>query len=123
MMDALKTELSRTMAHLKNQPTPPYFLSYEVIDTESVAVSGSFGALVSSSPPNRRRQLGIDLRVGSYQLEQHAARFADRWETFWTREVSSPCPSRTMRMRSARWFGITRPEIQARRRAIDRRQN
>jgi len=69
MIDALKTELTRTMDHLKGQPNPPYFLSYEVIETESAAVSGSFGALVSSAPPSRERQLGIDLRVGSYQLD------------------------------------------------------
>jgi predicted Zn-dependent protease len=69
MGDALKTELTRTMDHLKNQPNPPYFLSYEVIETESTSVSGSFGALVTSAPPSRERQLGIDLRVGSYQLD------------------------------------------------------
>ena len=57
------------MEHLKKQPNPPYFLSYEVIETESMNISGSFGALVSSTPLNRRRQLGIDLRVGSYQLD------------------------------------------------------
>jgi hypothetical protein len=67
--DALKSELTRSMEHLKKQPTPPYFLSYELIETESTGVSGSFGALVSSGPITRRRQLGIDLRVGSYQLD------------------------------------------------------
>ncbi len=67
--DALRTELVRSMEHLKKQPTPPYFLSYEVIEIESTSVSGSFGALVSSVPANRRRQLGIDLRVGGYQLD------------------------------------------------------
>jgi TldD protein len=67
--DALKSELTRSMEHLKKQPTPPYFLSYELIETESTGVSGSFGSLVLSAPVNRRRQLGIDLRVGSYQLD------------------------------------------------------
>jgi TldD protein len=69
MTDALKAELTRTMEHLKKQPNPPYFLSYEVIETESAGATGSFGALVSSSPPTHRRQLGIDLRVGSYRLD------------------------------------------------------
>jgi TldD protein len=67
--DALKSELTRSMEHLKKQPMPPYFLSYELIETESAGVSGSFGSLVSSAPVSRRRQLGIDLRVGSYQLD------------------------------------------------------
>src|SRR5271165_1426609 len=69
MTGALKAELTRSMEHLKKQPTPPYFLSYEVLDIESTSVSGSFGALVSSFPPSHRRELGIDLRVGSYQLD------------------------------------------------------
>ena len=69
MMAAMKTELSRSMEHFKKQPTPPYFLSYEVIETESTNVSGSFGALVLSGRTGRRRELGIDLRVGSYQLD------------------------------------------------------
>jgi TldD protein len=68
-MAAMKTELSRSMEHFKKQATPPYFLSYEVIETESTNVSGSFGALVMSGRASRRRSLGIDLRVGSYQLD------------------------------------------------------
>jgi TldD protein len=68
-MASMKTELSRSMEHFNKQPTPPYFLSYEVIETESTNVSASFGALVSSGRTSRRRELGIDLRVGSYQLD------------------------------------------------------
>jgi TldD protein len=69
MLDAMKAELARSMEQLKKQPTPPYFLSYEVIETESVAVSGSFGTLVSSNQGSRRRMLGIDLRVGAFELD------------------------------------------------------
>src|SRR5579864_9335438 len=67
--DALKAELARTMDHLKKQPTPPYFMSYELTETAQTSVSGSFGALVSSIPINVSRQLGIDLRVGDYKLD------------------------------------------------------
>jgi TldD protein len=69
MLDAMKTEMARAMAQLKKQPMPPYFLSYEVIETESVGATGSFGTLASSNPGNRRRTLGIDLRVGRYELD------------------------------------------------------
>ncbi len=69
MLDAMKTEMARAMAQLKKQSMPPYFLSYEVIETESVGATGSFGTLVSSNPGSRRRSLGIDLRVGSYELD------------------------------------------------------
>ena len=60
---------TRSLEHFKKLPNPPYFLSYEAIEIESAGASGSFGALVGSSPLNRRRSLGIDLRVGSYALD------------------------------------------------------
>jgi TldD protein len=69
MLDAMKAELTRSLEQFKKQQTPPYFLSYEVVESESAGASGSFGALVSSSVPTRRRSLGIDLRVGDYQLD------------------------------------------------------
>jgi predicted Zn-dependent protease len=70
MLDAMKAELARSMEHFKSQKMPPYFLSYEVTETETAGVNGSFGALVSgSAAPVRRRMLGIDLRVGSYKLD------------------------------------------------------
>lgn len=61
--------MARSLDHFKKLDNPPYFLSYEVLETESGAVAGSFGTLVSSSPLNRRRSLGVDLRVGSYALD------------------------------------------------------
>jgi TldD protein len=69
MLDAMKAELARAMEHLKKQPTPPYFLSYEVTEIEQTGTTGSFGTLISSSPANRHRMLGIDLRVGGYELD------------------------------------------------------
>ncbi len=69
VFDAMKLELARSMEQLKKQPNPPYFLSYEIVENDSVSAAASFGALVSSNSGNRRRSLGIDLRVGSYQLD------------------------------------------------------
>ena len=51
------------------QPVPPYFLSYEIVENEAVGATGSFGALVSSNSGNRRRSLTIDLRAGSFELD------------------------------------------------------
>jgi predicted Zn-dependent protease len=66
---ALRAEMTRSLEHFKALPSPPYFLSYEVLETEGGSATGSFGALVSSAPVTRRRTLGIDLRVGSYELD------------------------------------------------------
>jgi predicted Zn-dependent protease len=69
MLTAMKAEMTRSMEHFKKLPTPPYFLSYEVTETETATVTGSFGALLTSTAPVRRRQLGIDLRVGDFKLD------------------------------------------------------
>ena len=69
VLDALRAEMARSMEHFKKLPNPPYFLSYEVLETESAGALGSYGALAGSSPVSRRRELAIDLRVGSYALD------------------------------------------------------
>ena len=47
---------------------PAYFISYTVADREYSEVSGSNGALLSSTD-NRARWLEVQTRVGSYQLD------------------------------------------------------
>ena len=69
VLAVMKTELTRSMEQLKKQATPPYFLSYEIIEIENATVAGSFGTLAASSPVSRSRSLGIDLRVGEYKLD------------------------------------------------------
>jgi TldD protein len=68
VLHAMKAELARSLAALKTQPEPPYYLSYEVTDQSSVTVSGSFGYVTGSSE-SRSRVLGVDLRVGDYTLD------------------------------------------------------
>ncbi len=102
---ALRTELDRTVTHLKKQPTPPYFMSYELLETESATISGSFGALVMSSPLSKRRELGIDLRVGDYKLDNtHPIRgafpiFADNYDYF-----SMPVENDPDALRAMLWY-------------------
>src|SRR5256885_2221129 len=68
VIGAMKAELHRSIDTFKAQPTPPYFMSYEITDDHTIAVNASFGKIVSSSE-DRRRQLDIDLRVGDYHLD------------------------------------------------------
>jgi TldD protein len=68
VLQAMSAELERSMQKLKTQPVPPYFLSYEIIDTHGFNVTGAFGKLTGSHE-NRRRQLDIDLRVGDYTMD------------------------------------------------------
>jgi predicted Zn-dependent protease len=68
VLQAMKQELSRSLGVLGEQPTPPYYLSYEVTELHSAGASGSFGTLIYSGE-NRRRQLDIDIRVGAYAMD------------------------------------------------------
>jgi TldD protein len=68
VLSAMQTELRREMSTLGKQPTPPYFLSYEITDMQFMGASASFGQLVWSNQ-NHHRQLDIDLRVGSHDFD------------------------------------------------------
>jgi TldD protein len=68
VLSAMKEELARSFAAFQKQPVPPYFLSYEIAETQGVSVRASFGTLVSSSQW-RDRELDIDVRVGDYALD------------------------------------------------------
>ena len=68
VLKAMSDELARNFTALKAQPTPPYFLSYEVTDTRAATVSSEFGAL-STSAESHHRQLNVTLRVGSYAFD------------------------------------------------------
>ena len=34
VLEALRAEMARSLEHFKKMPNPPYFLSYEVVETE-----------------------------------------------------------------------------------------
>lgn len=68
ILTAMQQELSRSMNTLSGADPSAYFLAYTVSDREEEEVSGSNGALVSSSS-DRARWLEVQTRVGSYQLD------------------------------------------------------
>jgi predicted Zn-dependent protease len=68
VLQAMKAELDRSMEKFKTQPVPPYFLSYEIVESRGAAISAEFGKIVNSGE-SRYRQLDIDLRVGDYNLD------------------------------------------------------
>ena len=68
LIGAMQTELDRDFPVLKAQDPPAYFIDYTVTDTQRAEVSGSNGALLSSSE-GRNRWLQVAVRTGSYQLD------------------------------------------------------
>ena len=68
VLDAMKEELHRSVKLLSEQPTPVYYLSYEVTENRNVSLRASFGNTTRSSE-GERRIADIDLRVGSPELD------------------------------------------------------
>ena len=64
VLPAMRQELARSVGTLRAQPTPPYFLSYDVTEVRSAGVHGAFGTITGASD-ERRRMLGVDPRVGT----------------------------------------------------------
>ena len=68
VLTAMQTELDRSMAGLSKADPPAYFIRYTLSDRQYTQVSGSNGALLSSSE-ERSRWLEVQTRTGSYQLD------------------------------------------------------
>jgi TldD protein len=68
VLTAMQDELSRSMEATSAADPPAYFISYTVSDRQLAEVSGSNGALLSSTA-DRARWLEVQSRVGGYQLD------------------------------------------------------
>lgn len=68
VLDVMHDELSRSFDILQDEEVPPYFLSYEVTQDETLSVSGSYGE-IGGIVDRSFRELDIDLRVGSFELD------------------------------------------------------
>jgi predicted Zn-dependent protease len=68
ILTAMQDEIGRSMATLSKADPAAYFLSYTVADREVSEVSGSNGAVLTSSD-GRTRWLEVQTRVGTYQLD------------------------------------------------------
>lgn len=109
ILQAMQAELTHSLVALKAQPNPPYFLSYEITESHNVTVVGSFGA-IQSSAENTVRNLDVDLRVGSFTLDNtHAIRgsgpsFSNRPFEF----VEVPLENDPAAIRSVIWYNTDR---------------
>jgi predicted Zn-dependent protease len=68
LLAAMQQELERSVKTLGAQDPPAYYIGYTITDTQRSEVSGSNGALLSSSD-NRNRWLEVAVRAGSYDLD------------------------------------------------------
>ena len=77
----MQDEINRSMTALSKGDPPVYFISYTVADRQYAQVSGSNGAVLSSSQ-DRGRWLEVQTRTGAYQLDD-THKIGDR-EASWT---------------------------------------
>ena len=68
LIGAMQTELERSLKVLGGQDPRAYFIGYTITDTQRAEVSGSNGALLSSSE-GRNRWLQVSVRTGTYTLD------------------------------------------------------
>ena len=68
VIGAMQTELDRSFRTFSTQEIPAYFIGYTLTDTQRAEVSGSNGALLSSSEV-RNRWLQVSVRTGSYEKD------------------------------------------------------
>ncbi|MCK4333793.1 hypothetical protein KAX06_03275 [candidate division WOR-3 bacterium] len=78
ILAAMQSELDRSMQNLRmEEQERPYFLSYLVTDQTYVTVEASLGA-ITQSDESRNHRLSVDLRVGSYELDNSGVK-KQRW--------------------------------------------
>lgn len=103
VLRAMKAELDRTMSQLKSKPTPPYFLSYAVTEVTTTVIVASMGALVIDNTSSNRI-LDVDLRVGSYQLDNTRSIRGVAFEMGrGTRGIEMPMGDDELALRSVIW--------------------
>jgi len=105
VLSAAKAELSRSLDQFRKQPAPPYYLSYEITETQLVDVSGTFGVLTHSGE-RLRRQVYIDLRVGDYSLDNTRQVRGDRFSGMLDRfsMVEMPVQDDPDAIRAVLWY-------------------
>lgn len=68
LLTIMTSELRREMDALAKQPVPPYYISYNVGDEQTVMILTSFGS-TTRHDSSMRRMLLVDLRVGDHNLD------------------------------------------------------
>ena len=69
VMNAMHDEMARSMKQLTVENLEkPYFISYRVVDSDTVSVGAEFGAL-TRDVASRSRRLIVEVRVGDYKLD------------------------------------------------------
>ena len=89
VLAAMTEELNRSLAALGKVDPPAYFIGYTVSEAQRAEVMGSNGALLTSQE-NRSRWLEVQVRTGSYELDD-TRKVGDRQPSF-SASPGAPAP-------------------------------
>ncbi len=68
LIQIAEKEINRTMNGLKDNPNPPYFISYYITETQSYRLAGTNG-MIDIKNHDSSRMLDIQVRVGDYKFD------------------------------------------------------
>jgi predicted Zn-dependent protease len=105
VLSAARTEIDHDFAELKKQAPAPYYISYQITDSNTVTVSSSFGALLQSNSQHRR-VAHVEVRVGENKLDNtHKVRGARGFGAMGGASiVTVPVDDDPLALRSALWL-------------------
>jgi TldD protein len=79
VLDAMQVELARSQGAYFKAAMPAYFIAYRINDYKAVHVNAEFGTLTNSST-GHTRWLNVELRTGSYKLDNTHALRTEGWQ-------------------------------------------
>lgn len=68
LIQVAEKEINRTLKGLKDNPNPPYFISYYITETQSYRLAGANG-VIDIKNHDSSRMLDIQVRVGDYKFD------------------------------------------------------
>ena len=105
VVEAMQAELNRSSQNLKIEDyQSPYYIAYQLKDTQKITISGKFGA-ISTKDDSRSRQAYVEVRVGDYEFDNFANVDAQNFR-FGSYSPSSlvPLEADPMALRSTLWL-------------------
>ncbi len=103
VLKTMAEELNRSYRALsKQKPYPVYFLQYEIMDDYQINMTANLGA-ISHENEERHRFLDVDVRVGSYKLDNtHEIRGAEEYD-WWSSPIEVPIDGNPGALRLILW--------------------
>lgn len=105
IIGAMKTEIDRSMSKMKLEDyDPPYFIAYQLRDTQQSQVRGKYGA-ITYSEDERSRVAYVEVRVGDYDFDNFANIDTENFRMQeYVADRSAPIENTTQALRGTLWL-------------------